>query len=176
MKCNGTRDENRRSIEEIISSNGSSPDSLISLLQDIQSEHNHLSEDPLRQVAQHLNLPLIQVYGVATFFKAFSLTPRGEHTAKVCLGTACHVRGADNILAEMERRLGVKQGGTTEDFRFTLETVNCVGACALGPVMVLNDQYHGQMKVGKVKKMIEMFEDSQREKNDEKNSVSHPTS
>jgi NADH-quinone oxidoreductase subunit E len=105
-------------------------------------------------VAQELNIPLIQVYGVATFFKAFSLEPRGEHLVCVCLGTACHVRGAQSVLDETERHLGIEAGHNTEDMKYSLETVNCLGACALGPLMVIDGEYHGQMTTAKVKKVL----------------------
>ncbi len=129
-------------------------DSVIAILQDVQSEYHYLPEHALRVVASQLGLPLIQVCGVATFFKAFSLKPRGEHMVSVCLGTACHVRGASAVLDEVKRRLGIERGETTEDMRFTLETVNCLGACALGPIVVVNGKYHGQMSPGKVKKVL----------------------
>ncbi|MDY6907229.1 MAG: NAD(P)H-dependent oxidoreductase subunit E [Chloroflexota bacterium] len=131
-----------------------SRDDLVSILQDIQAEYHYLPEDALRVVAQQLDLPLIQVYGVATFFKAFSLTPRGEHMVSVCMGTACHVRRAPAVLDEIKRRLGIEPGETTEDMRYTLETVNCLGACALGPIVVVDGSYHGQMSPGKVKKVL----------------------
>ena len=133
---------------------GSGRDSLISILQDIQGEYRYLPEEALRIVAGELGLPLIQVYGVATFFKAFSLEPRGEHIVSVCMGTACHVRGAPAVLDEFKRRLDVEAGQTTRDGQYTLETVNCVGACALGPVVVMDDTYHGQMSAGKIKKIL----------------------
>ena len=129
-------------------------DSLISILQDIQSEYHYLPEAALRAVAGHLDLPLIQVYGVATFFKAFSLEPRGERIVSVCLGTACHVRGAPAVVDEVKRHLGIAPGDTTEDMRFSLETVNCLGACALGPIVVVDGKYHGQMRPGKIKKVL----------------------
>ncbi len=129
-------------------------DSLIPMLQDIQSEYNYLPEEALRVLAEQLDLPLIRVYGVATFFKAFSLTPRGKHTVSVCLGTACHVRRAPAVLDELKRRLGIEPGETTEDMQYTLNTVNCVGACALGPIVVVDGEYHGQMSPARVKKVI----------------------
>ena len=120
-------------VVTIVSKYGGNHDSLISILQDIQPEYHYLPEDALRAVASQLGLSLIQVYGVATFFKAFSLKPRGEHMVTVCLGTACHVRRAPAVLDEVKRQLGIEPGETSEDMRFTLETVNCLGACALGP-------------------------------------------
>ena len=141
-------------VEAIICEYGGSRDSLISILQDVQSEYHYLPEDILRLVARKLELPLIQVYAVATFFKAFTLKPRGEHIVSVCLGTACHVRSAPAVLDEAKRQLGIEPGDTTEDMRFTLETVNCLGACALGPIMVVDGQYHGQMIPGKIKTIL----------------------
>ena len=144
----------REKVAAIVGKYGGSRDSLISILQDIQSEYHYLPEDGLRAVAIQLELPLIRVYGVATFFKAFSLKPRGEHIVTVCLGTACHVRSAPAVLDEVKRQLGIESGETTEDMQFTLETVNCLGACALGPIMVVDGKYHGEMGPGKVKKIL----------------------
>jgi NADH:ubiquinone oxidoreductase subunit E len=155
-------------VGSVIDDNGQSPDALISILQDIQTEYHYLPEEALRHVAQRLNLPLIQVYGVATFFKAFSLKPQGKHKCSVCLGTACHVRGAPAVLGEVERQLGVKSGDTTEDMMFTLESVNCLGACALGPVAVIDGVYHGQMNVAKAKKIIGKHRQASRQEKDEK--------
>jgi len=135
-----------------------SHDSVIAILQDVQSEYHYLPEHALRAVASQLGLPLTQICGVATFFKAFSLKPRGEHTVTVCLGTACHVRGAPAVLDELKRQLGIEAGNTTEDMRFTLETVNCLGACALGPIMVIDGKYHGQMSPRKAKKILKKWQ------------------
>ncbi len=148
MKSNSER------VVAIISKCGGNRDSLVSILQDIQSEYHYLPEEALRAVASQLELPLIQAYSVATFFKAFSLKPRGEHIVTCCLGTACHVRGAPSVLDEVKRQLGVDPGETTKDMQFSLETVNCLGACALGPIMVIDGNYHGQMSPGKVKKVL----------------------
>ncbi|MDD4876279.1 MAG: NADH-quinone oxidoreductase subunit NuoE [Dehalococcoidales bacterium] len=130
---------------------------LVSILQDIQEEYNYLSKEAIMQISQGLDIPLSQVYSVATFYKAFSLKPRGRHVINVCLGTACHVRGAVRILEAIERELNIKSGDTTDDLRFTLETVNCVGACALGPVVVIDGEYSGQMKIDKVKPLLEKY-------------------
>jgi NADH-quinone oxidoreductase subunit E len=127
---------------------------LVAILQDIQAEYNYLPKETLTQVSQGLDIPLTQVYSVASFFKAFSLKPRGRHLINVCLGTACHVRGAVRVLDEIERELGIKAGETTKDLKYTLETVNCVGACALGPIVIIDGQYSGQMKTDKVKNLL----------------------
>jgi len=141
-------------VKAIVDRHGGKHDSVIAVLQDVQSEYHYLPERALRAVAVQLDLPLIQICGVATFFKAFSLEPRGEHTVTVCLGTACHVRGAPAVLDEVKRQLGIEPGNTTDDMRFTLERVNCLGACALGPIMVIDGRYHGQMSPGKAKKIL----------------------
>ena len=114
---------------------------LISVLQDINIEFGYLPPDTLRYVSRSLQVPLARVYHVATFYTAFSLTPRGEHIIKVCVGTACHVRGAPRVLDALQNRLGIEAGQTTSDMQFTLETVNCLGACAMGPVVVADGRY-----------------------------------
>ncbi len=130
---------------------------LVSILQDTQAQCNYLPKEALVQIGEGLDVPLSQVYGVATFFKAFSLKPRGRHLINVCLGTACHVRGSVRILEELERGLGIKRGETTQDLKYTLETVNCVGACALGPIVIVDGEYSGQMKTDKVKPLLESY-------------------
>jgi NADH-quinone oxidoreductase subunit E len=130
---------------------------LVSILQDIQSEYYYLPKEILIHISQALDIPLSQIYSVATFFKAFSLKPRGRHLISVCLGTACHVRGAVRIVEELERRLGTTRGETTEDGKFTLETVRCVGACALGPVVTVDGEYFGQMQTGKLDSLLSRY-------------------
>ena len=149
-------------VKAIIREYGGSRDSLISILQDIQSQYHYLPEDALRVAASQLDLPLIQVYSVANFFKAFSLKPRGKHIVSVCLGTACHVRSAPAVLDEVKRQLEIGSSETTEDMRFTLETVNCLGCCALGPIMVMDGKYHGQVSPGKVKKILSRYKKAPR--------------
>lgn len=155
-------------VKEITSNYGNNRDSLISILQDVQTEYHYLPEECLKEVATVLDIPMIQVYGVATFFKAFSLKPRGEHTVKVCTGTACHVRNSTSVLDEISRELELKPGNTSTDLKFTLETVNCLGACALGPIVVIDEEYQGQMNPGKVKKILKTYVKDQKDrKNDE---------
>ncbi|MFH1654010.1 MAG: NAD(P)H-dependent oxidoreductase subunit E [Pseudomonadota bacterium] len=131
--------------DKIIEEHDNDQGHLIGILQDIQAEHRYLPEPQLKRVAEKLKVPVSRVFSVATFFKAFSLEERGEKQIQVCMGTACHVRGAKRVLEELERDFGIKAGETSKDMRFTLETVNCVGACALGPVVVVNGEYHGKV-------------------------------
>ena len=130
---------------------------LIDILHDTQSEIGYLPREALEEISAGLGVPLSRVYSVATFFKAFSLTPRGRHLINVCMGTACHVRGSDKVLEQMEKELGIKTGGNTPDLKFTLETVNCVGACALGPMVIIGEDYHGEMTPEKVSEVLKNY-------------------
>jgi NADH-quinone oxidoreductase subunit E len=143
-----------KKAKEIIAKYDGEKKSLIAILQDIQEEYRYLPKDVLAYVSKELLLPITKIYEVATFYKAFSLTPKGKHIVKLCMGTACHVRGASRVLDQLERDLEIKPGQTSKDLKFTLETVNCVGACALGPVMVLDGEYHGQVNFKTVEKVI----------------------
>ena len=129
--------------------------SLIAILEDIQAKYSYLPEKVLRSVAEETGRSLVDIYGVATFYRTFSLKPRGKHLVSVCVGTACHVRGAKNIAREVEQKLSIKAGQTTPDKEFTLETVNCLGACALGPVVVVDGHYFPQVKVSTVSDILE---------------------
>jgi NADH-quinone oxidoreductase subunit E len=128
---------------------------LIAVLEEIQAEYGYLTKESLRTVSKEIGLPLVDVYSVATFYRSFSLKPRGKHLIYACLGTACHVRGAPRVVEEFERQLGIKSGQTTEDMEFTLETVNCLGACALGPVVVIDGNYFSKVRKSKVSQLLE---------------------
>ena len=119
--------------------------SSLAVLEDIQAEYKYLPREALEATAERLRMPLSEVYQIATFFKAFSLTPKGDYIIKVCLGTSCHVGGGPRLLDAVEKRVGVKAGKTTPDNKFSLEAVRCVGACAQGPVMLVNDQVYPKM-------------------------------
>jgi len=147
--------EVHQKVEEIIQKYINEPGGLIPVLQEINSTFRYLPEDVLFYVAVRLKVPLSQVYHVATFYTAFSLEPRGKHSISVCMGTACHVRGAERILDQLQRRLDVEPGHTTQDGIFTLETVNCLGACALAPVVVIDGTYHGRMTPDRVDPLID---------------------
>lgn len=140
-------------LVETIEKNGADA-SLISVLEEIQARYRYLPREAMILASERLGVPLSQVYSVATFYHAFSLMPRGKHTICICTGTACHVRGAMRVLDRLGTKLGVEPGGTTRDRQFTLETVNCLGCCALGPVMVVDGEYEGQMTTRKVDKLL----------------------
>jgi len=135
--------------------------SLIPILQDIQEKYNFLPGMALTTISKSLDIPLIDIISVASFYNAFSLTPRGKHVITICMGTACHVRGAPQILDEFKRKLDIDVEETTSDKMFTLESVNCLGACALGPIAVIDGNYHGQMKIRSVEKLIKKYRSAQ---------------
>ncbi len=141
-------------MDRILERHGRDPANIIAILQDIQSEINWLPEEDLRYVCKQLEIPFSKMMSLASFYRAFSLKPRGKHIIQVCLGTACHVRGADRIADTIERELGVVAGGTDAGLQFTLETVNCLGACALGPILVIDGEYHGGMTSAKATRLL----------------------
>jgi NADH-quinone oxidoreductase subunit E len=151
-------------FETIIKKHPQEKKYLMPILQDIQAKFNYLPQNALIKVSEALEVPLMDVISIATFYNIFSLTPRGKHLITICLGTACHVRGAPLVLEEFKRRLKIRVGETTEDNLFTLETVNCLGACALGPISVIDGDYYGQMKIRKVDKLIKKFRPEKRSK------------
>jgi NADH-quinone oxidoreductase subunit E len=132
--------------EEILEHYPHEEPSLIQVLQDVHRAYNYLPCDVLVRVAEVLDVPLAKVFSVSTFYKAFSLEPQGDTIIKVCMGTACHIRGAGQLVEELERQLGVGADETTDDLKFTVKTVNCVGACAMAPVMIVGDRYWGGAK------------------------------
>ena len=142
--------EAARDIPSIIASHAGEKRALIPILQDIQEHSGWLSSEILNEVALRLDLSPAHVYSVATFYKSFSLEPRGRHVCTVCMGTACHVRGSDAILERFRRKLGIDPGETSADGEFTLERVNCLGACALAPLSIVDGSYYGQMSEAKV--------------------------
>ena len=145
-------------VEALIDGYIDRKEQLISLLQDVQAEFNYIPQDVMIKISQKLGIPLSQVFSVATFFQAFSLRPRGRHTITVCLGTACHVKGGQRLVDKMQRDFGLKPGETTKDERFTLETANCLGCCALGPVVVIDGKYESQVNPEKLEKILKKYE------------------
>ncbi len=127
---------------------------LINILDQVQERYHYLPHHALVLLSESFDIPLSQIYSIATFYRSFSLKPRGEHLVRVCMGTACHVRGAPGILNRLETKLDVQAGETTADQNLTLETVNCLGACALGPIVVADDKYLGQMDITKADRLL----------------------
>jgi NADH-quinone oxidoreductase subunit E len=145
----------RQRVREILAKHGRGRGQLITALQDLQTEYGYLPQEALRMVADETGRSQVDVYGIATFYRGFSLEPRGRHVVSACLGTACHVRGAARVVDELERQLGVRAGETTADGEFTLETVNCLGACALGPVVVIDGHYFSKVRTSKVRQLLD---------------------
>jgi NADH-quinone oxidoreductase subunit E len=141
-------------LPKIIARYPARPESLIMVLQDIQKEFNYLPCDALTETARALGVPLSRVFSVSTFYNAFSLNKKGDTVVRVCVGTACHIRGSRQIQEQLEHFLSIKAGQTTEDEKFTLEVVGCVGACAMAPVVMTNERYHAQVQVNRVKRLI----------------------
>ena len=149
-------DNNR--IDQIIDKHQAEASSLIQVMLEIQSENNWLSKDALERVSERLKVPLARTLHIATFYKAFSLVPKGRHGVHICVGTACHVRGATRILDTVQELTGIKPGETDLDLKFSLETVNCLGCCALGPVMEIDGKTHGKMTTAETAEIISNYE------------------
>jgi NADH-quinone oxidoreductase subunit E len=144
-------------VDAIIDKHGLVDRGLIPSMLEIQEIYHYLPPDAMKRVAERMKIPVIRVHQVAEFYKAFSLEPRGKHIITVCLGTACHVRGAEYLVDQIGRVLGVEPGATSKDMLFTLEAVNCLGCCALGPVMVIDGKYYGNMAISKVERVLNKY-------------------
>ncbi|MBE0712104.1 MAG: NAD(P)H-dependent oxidoreductase subunit E [Candidatus Aminicenantes bacterium] len=144
-------------VRGVVEKYGSEKRAIIQILQDLQERLRWLAPETLEAAAKELDVPPAHVYSVATFYKSFSLEPRGRHLCTVCMGTACHVRGGTAILEHFERKLGIRAGETSSNREYTLERVNCLGACALAPLAVVDGQYHGQMTETKANKLLEIL-------------------
>ena len=145
-------------IDKIIDKYPNDPSSLFQVLLDIQQENRWRPEVVLKRVSEKLKVPLNRIQHIITFYKAFSVVPKGRHEIHVCTGTACHVRGAPRLLNTVQDLIGIKPGETDQDLKFSLDTVNCVGCCALGPVMVIDGEYHGNMAPAKSEDVLKKYE------------------
>jgi NADH-quinone oxidoreductase subunit E len=144
-------------IDSIIEQYEARESALLAILQDVQAGEKYLPKEALEYVSQKMNIPLVRVFRIATFYNALSLKPRGRHKIDVCLGTACHVRGGGKILDKVERDLRITVGETTKDKRFTLESVHCVGCCSLGPVAVVDGEVFGRLAQDKIPALLKDF-------------------
>ena len=156
-------------IDTIIERYQGKESAILAILQDIQAKEKYLPKEALEHVGQRLSIPVNKIYRIATFYRAFSLQPRGRHEIHVCLGTACHVRGAQRIVDQLSMELKVRVGETTPDRNFTLETVNCLGVCASGPIMAIDGEYFGGMSPGKVAGTLKKFRPGQSDKKEGSN-------
>jgi NADH:ubiquinone oxidoreductase subunit E len=147
-------------IQEILTEFGGGQRDLIQMLHKVQARYGYIPQEAVAAMADRLNITEDEIFGVLTFYKAFSLEPRGRHVVTVCLGTACHVRGGVMIVEELERKLGIAAGRTTPDKKFTLETVNCLGCCAIGPVVVVDGKYYSHVSLNKVDSILEEYTES----------------
>lgn len=145
-------------VDQIIDKHGGEASSLIQVLLEIQSENRWLPKEALQRVSEKLMVPLNRIQHIVTFYKAFSQVPKGRHEIHVCTGTACHVRGAPRLLSTIQELTGINPGETDQDLKFSLETVNCVGCCALGPVMVVDGEYHGKMAPAMSEDVLRKYE------------------
>ncbi|MDD2903185.1 MAG: NAD(P)H-dependent oxidoreductase subunit E [Syntrophales bacterium] len=139
-------------LDSILENYPRRPQHLIGVLQDVQAAFNYISPEHLARICDHVGVPVTQAWSVATFYKSFSLEPRGEHSIKVCLGTTCHLKGGERLAEACERDLGIERGQTTADQRFSLDTVKCVGACAEAPVVMVDEDYLGRASISSLKK------------------------
>jgi NADH-quinone oxidoreductase subunit E len=149
-------------LDSIINKYGGNNSYLLGMLQDIQKEYRYVPKEAIKYICTKLNVPVARGYELATFYKAISLVPRGKHTIHVCMGTACHLRGSPGVLEAFERELKVSKGGTTEDGLFTLETVNCLGACALAPLVRIDEKDFGKVNQTIVKNIIDDYKKSEK--------------
>ncbi len=146
-----------KKIDYLIEKHNSEASSLIQILLDIQSENHWLPKEALERVSEKLQIPLTRTMHIASFYKAFSLVPKGRHEVHICMGTACHVRGAKRVLETVEDLTGIKPGETDVDMKFSLETVNCLGCCALGPVIEINGKTHGKISVSETAEVLNSY-------------------
>jgi NADH-quinone oxidoreductase subunit E len=148
-----------KKLDRIIENYNKSRGSLIGLMQDISESYGYLPQIVLEEISEKLNVPLSHLYSLATFYTSFRFEPMGDHHCSICVGTACHVRGASGVVDAIERELDIKAGQTTKDGKFTVETVNCLGTCALGPLVVIDNDYHSNLDQRKAVKLLKQYED-----------------
>ena len=154
----GNKGSKHPELDEILSRHKGERGSLIPVLQEVQSVYGYISQDAIKEISSALGIPATDIFGVATFYAQFHLKPRGRHVVRVCQGTACHVRGGAKILAEVEKEIGIMPGETTDDLRYTLEPVACLGCCGLAPVMMVDEDTHGRLTVDKVAEILAKYE------------------
>ncbi|MDD2642239.1 MAG: NAD(P)H-dependent oxidoreductase subunit E [Bacteroidales bacterium] len=151
-------DCHKKTIKDICDSFGNKPGELINVLHKTQEHFGYLPEEVQKEVAVNLNMSLAKVYGVVSFYTFFTMTPKGKYPISVCMGTACFVRGAEKIVEAVEKELNIKVGGVTEDGKFSLDCLRCIGACGLAPVMMIGGKVHGRLEPGMIKGILDSYE------------------
>ena len=159
MKTKTAPAEYRDAADAIVKRYGGDPGFIIPMLQDLQTEHEHVPAESMKRMSELLHVPLSQLYSVATFYSSLSLVPRGKHLVTLCMGTVCYLKGAKFVAEELQKQLKVEAGGTTEDGQFTFQPVNCLGACALAPVMVIDEEYFGKVTPDQVPEILKKFKE-----------------
>jgi NADH-quinone oxidoreductase subunit E len=154
-----------KSVDLIVDKYQEKRTALISILHDVQDRYKYLPDEALKMVASRLHMDINEIYGIATFYKSFSLIPKGKHSVTLCLGTACHVRGGPKILRELKKQLNIEPGQTTADKQVSLNVVNCLGVCAIGPVMFVDGKFYGEMNPVKAKRIIEKIDKNNKKRN-----------
>ncbi|ADG81607.1 NADH-quinone oxidoreductase subunit NuoE [Thermincola potens] len=158
MCCCEKKDPKQEALEALLAKYKSQKGALIPVLQQTQDIYGYLPKEALQQISRELKIPLSEIFGVCTFYAQFHLSPRGRNIIRVCLGTACHVRGGAKIFERVQQELGIKDGETTEDLRFTIESVACIGACGLAPVIMVNDDTHGRLTPDQIPDILAQYE------------------
>ncbi|HPT68619.1 MAG TPA: NAD(P)H-dependent oxidoreductase subunit E [Syntrophomonas sp.] len=162
MQIDAKEYENASAYKSLIESYAGKPEYLLAIMQDMQRQYNYLSRLAITMIAAHVGLPVSRVYAMASFYKAFSLTPKGRFVIRVCDGTACHIKNSETLLDQIEKQLQARPGDTTPDGLFSVETVNCLGACALAPVMVINGKVYGKVNRSDVERIIKEYGGAER--------------
>ncbi len=157
MQIEAQEYENANDYKVMIKKYSAKPEHLLAIMQDIQKQYNYLPRLAIYLISRHVGIPVSRVYAMASFYKAFSLTPKGRYVFRVCDGTACHIKNSETLLDQLHQRLGIRAGETSPDGNYSLETVNCLGACALAPVMVVNGKVYGKVSPGDVERIIEEY-------------------
>lgn len=162
MKANTTTSDYYAAVDAVVERYGGDRSFVIPMLQDLQADFGYVPREAMKRMAEVLNVPLSQLYSVATFYTSFSLTPRGKHLITLCMGTVCYLKGAKEIAEKIQGHLNIEPGETTEDRLFTFQPVNCLGACALAPVMLIDENYHGNLKPDRAIEIIDSFASSEK--------------
>ena len=159
--CQGGQEKNIKDMQELLSEYTNDKSNLIQILNEVQEKYGYVPKFAQLEISKYLNLPMAEIYGVITFYSRFSLEPKGKHRISVCLGTACFVKGSEKILERVKEKLGINAGQTTEDGKFSIDAIRCIGACGLAPVFLIDDDVHGRATVDVVDQVLEEYKNKE---------------